>query len=134
MLVNAKLWLNNRQLLLQLLASDAIAALQERPQFHSCGLRQVSTWAGEAVSLLQPWHCLQVSAKKPSHSCGAVQGSALAREAMSSAAVALYAAAALPAVPPATIAHELALGLFISSIGSAPNVRLITQSGMSSQP
>lgn len=42
-----------------------------------------------------------------------LQGSALAREAMSSAAVALYAAAVLPDVPPAVSAVDLALGLFL---------------------
>ena len=41
-----------------------------------------------------------------------VQGSMLAREAMASAAVALYAAAALPSVPPQVTAQDLALGLF----------------------
>ena len=42
-----------------------------------------------------------------------MQGSALAREAMSSAAVTLYAAAVLPAVSPATTATDLAHGLFM---------------------
>ena len=36
----------------------------------------------------------------------------LAREAMASAAVALFAAAVLPSVPPQVTAHDLALGLF----------------------
>lgn len=44
------------------------------------------------------------------HDC---QGSALAREAMSSAAVTLYAAAVLPGVPPSVSATDLASGLFL---------------------
>ena len=42
-----------------------------------------------------------------------MQGSALAREAMSSAAVTLYAAAVLPHVPPECSAQDLAQGLFM---------------------
>lgn len=41
-----------------------------------------------------------------------LQGSMLAREAMASAAVTLYAAAVLPRVPPQVTAQDLALGLF----------------------
>ena len=50
---------------------------------------------------------------QPDLLCGGLQGSALAREAMSSAAVALYAAAVLPEVPPTVSAWDLAVGLFL---------------------
>lgn len=49
---------------------------------------------------------------------GALQGQALVREALASAAVALYAAAALPAAPPAALARCFARGLMLGGGGS----------------
>ena len=55
-------------------------------------------------------HCVQEHISALSD--GSLQGSMLAREAMASAAVALYAAAVLPSVPAQVTAEDLALGLF----------------------
>ena len=58
-----------------------------------------------------------------------MQGSALAREAMSSAAVALHAAAVLPDVPPLVSAENLALGLFWPA---ASGMRLLSSAASTS--
>ena len=58
-----------------------------------------------------------------------VQGTALAREAMASAAVSLYAAASLPSVRPSLMTLQLAQGLFLEPNGPALFTKFPTASG-----
>lgn len=61
----------------------------------------------------------------------ALQGQALVREALASAAVALYAAAGLPAVDPAALACCLAEGLFLDGASQGATVVRLPREGVS---
>ncbi|DBB01023.1 TPA: hypothetical protein ACH3X1_000923 [Trebouxia sp. C0004] len=82
-------------------AQDAIAAIY-------CLLHTHGSFMAEAGAVGHHAICAAAEAMITS-----LKGSALAREAMSSAAVTLYAAAVLPGVPPAVSATDLASGLFL---------------------